>query len=773
MSVTPSPIGGFAAQFFDNNGQPLSGGKIYTYAAGTTIPQATYTSASGVTPHSNPIILDSAGRVPSGEIWLTDGLIYKFKIDTATNVLIGTYDNITGVNSNFVNYTVQEEVITATAGQTVFNLSTINYTPGTNSLSVYIDGVNQYVGDSYLETDSDTVTFTAGLHVGAEVKFTTAVQTTTGATDASNVGYTLSSTAVAQTVQDKLEETVSVFDFMTDAEKAAVQGNTFPTVNVTNAIQAAMQYWLDKFSGGTNFYPGGPGQPYDISFSATDRRTGRIWFPSGTYLVSDQVFSSLDDPRAPFCGFEFVGEHRESSVLVLETNGAEAWFYRNPSGTSRYQKMLFRSLGFQSDDYRYGNFITEWSNGGVKQMRFEHCDFQNLQKFLVCNGTGNADLTKVICCTGQFYGDILTLNNDQAVQHDFIGTDFGTYGNFIHVQAAGGGNVNVINGSIDFIWHTDFSPVGGSWMFLMDAGAAVGIGNCTFAFRDCRVEIESYTRTAANPPFGLVNSYGNPQAALPRVLFENVNWVNSATYTIDVNGNITSSNYRKTTAVQIFPRQNVEFKNCVLAKNFYYNVNGVNDIDSPNSGGIIKFVDCYDGVSTQLPSGESAKQNLHDRVTYSANAGRVITEGMTDQGTGSPFIRKALDVDPRWRYAFAREESSQRKILSFKPYNDGFPYAANATQDFYIDIPQMFFALRIYVFKPATGASTDAYQLYLGKGDKSVTYATSTSSSGQFKDAHTIDVSNLDLDGVGQLRLWAVGAGTNFQSGGTAYIEYV
>jgi hypothetical protein len=214
MSVTPSPIGGFAGQFFNNNGQPLSGGKIYTYAAGGTTPQATYTSALGIQPHSNPIVLDSAGRVPGGEIWLTDGLVYKFVIETSTGGLIGTYDNITGVNSNFVNYTVQEEVITATAGQTVFNLSTINYTPGTNSLSVYIDGVNQYVGDSYIETDSDTVTFTAGLHVGAEVKFTTAVQTTTGAIDAGIVGYTAGFTgAVGQTVQTKLEQYVSVKDF--------------------------------------------------------------------------------------------------------------------------------------------------------------------------------------------------------------------------------------------------------------------------------------------------------------------------------------------------------------------------------------------------------------------------------------------------------------------------------------------------------------------------------------------------------------------------------
>ena len=140
MSVNPSPIGGYAAQFFDNNGQPLSGGKIYTYAAGTTTPQATYTSASGVTPHANPIVLDSAGRVPGGEIWLTDGLIYKFVIETSLAVLIGTYDNVAGIN-DLSNVT---PIIYSASG----NGSNVSFSLASSPLSktttnVYVNGIYQ------------------------------------------------------------------------------------------------------------------------------------------------------------------------------------------------------------------------------------------------------------------------------------------------------------------------------------------------------------------------------------------------------------------------------------------------------------------------------------------------------------------------------------------------------------------------------------------------------------------------------------------------------
>ena len=136
MAVFLSPVGGAAAQFFTNSGVILSGGKLYTYAAGTTTPQATFTSSSGNTNHTNPIILDSAGRVPGGEIWLS-ALPYKFLIKDSNDVLIGTYDNISGIGA--ASYQVNN--FTGTGSQTVFTLSTASL--GENYTFVYIDGVYQ------------------------------------------------------------------------------------------------------------------------------------------------------------------------------------------------------------------------------------------------------------------------------------------------------------------------------------------------------------------------------------------------------------------------------------------------------------------------------------------------------------------------------------------------------------------------------------------------------------------------------------------------------
>jgi hypothetical protein len=95
MAVNLSPIGnGF--QFFDNNGAPLNAGKIYTYQAGSSTPLTTYTDNAGLVANTNPIILGTSGRPPN-EIWLTDGVFYKFILKDSADVTIQTYDNLYGI----------------------------------------------------------------------------------------------------------------------------------------------------------------------------------------------------------------------------------------------------------------------------------------------------------------------------------------------------------------------------------------------------------------------------------------------------------------------------------------------------------------------------------------------------------------------------------------------------------------------------------------------------------------------------------------------------
>ncbi len=97
MTLFLSPLAGAGQQFLDNSGDPLTGGLLYTYAAGTTTPQNTFTTAAGTTPHSNPIIMDAAGRLES-EVWLTGGVAYKFVLRDSTGALIGTYADLYGIN---------------------------------------------------------------------------------------------------------------------------------------------------------------------------------------------------------------------------------------------------------------------------------------------------------------------------------------------------------------------------------------------------------------------------------------------------------------------------------------------------------------------------------------------------------------------------------------------------------------------------------------------------------------------------------------------------
>ena len=144
MAVFLSPVGGAAAQFFTNTGAVLTGGKLYTYLAGTTTPATSYTTSAGTVARTNPVVLDSAGRVPSGgEIWLSP-VAYKFILKDSNEILIATYDNIFGIGALAAqNYTG--------------NGSTVGYAILGNVVAVYINGV--YQNRNTYSVASGTLTF--------------------------------------------------------------------------------------------------------------------------------------------------------------------------------------------------------------------------------------------------------------------------------------------------------------------------------------------------------------------------------------------------------------------------------------------------------------------------------------------------------------------------------------------------------------------------------------------------------------------------------------
>ncbi|WP_341918697.1 hypothetical protein [Polaromonas sp. YR568] len=95
MSYYLSPIGN--SQIIDANGDPMVGGTISTFLAGTSTTSTTYTDDTGGTSQGVVMTLNSLGYPTNGPVWMLGGVPLKFIIKNAAGVTQSTFDDISGI----------------------------------------------------------------------------------------------------------------------------------------------------------------------------------------------------------------------------------------------------------------------------------------------------------------------------------------------------------------------------------------------------------------------------------------------------------------------------------------------------------------------------------------------------------------------------------------------------------------------------------------------------------------------------------------------------
>lgn len=162
--------------------------------------------------------------------------------------------------------TVKQEQQVAIAGQTIFNLVTFAFVANTGSLTVYKNGKILTRTEDYVEVSNVGIVLTAPATVGDEILFVGFVGITGNAlidsilradllnsSGSAIIGYILGATGSRfRSIQEKLREDYSVFDFMTQAEVLDALAGT-QLLNHTASIQEAIDWGV--LNGGNLIFP--------------------------------------------------------------------------------------------------------------------------------------------------------------------------------------------------------------------------------------------------------------------------------------------------------------------------------------------------------------------------------------------------------------------------------------------------------------------------------------------------------------------------------------
>ena len=122
-------------QWLDASGDPYSGGKLYLDDAGTSTNRTSYKDNAGSVAHTNPIVLDSSGRIPSGNnAWVVAGDVKVILHDSA-DVLIFTQDDYVAQGDNSAagdGEWVASDLVPTRTANTIFTL------PGDNTAIFHV-----------------------------------------------------------------------------------------------------------------------------------------------------------------------------------------------------------------------------------------------------------------------------------------------------------------------------------------------------------------------------------------------------------------------------------------------------------------------------------------------------------------------------------------------------------------------------------------------------------------------------------------------------------
>jgi hypothetical protein len=130
MNVALCPVG--RQQFLDANGVPLAGGFLYSYAAGTTTPLATYLDGLGAAANTNPVVLDPGGFA---SIWLSSAT-YKIVVTDLNGVQQWSQDNISAVSQLELTGNSTFASLTVTGSETIGGNTTVDGTLTAATLAI-------------------------------------------------------------------------------------------------------------------------------------------------------------------------------------------------------------------------------------------------------------------------------------------------------------------------------------------------------------------------------------------------------------------------------------------------------------------------------------------------------------------------------------------------------------------------------------------------------------------------------------------------------------